>query len=366
MKFYETHFDEYLTAVENNNFHPTTTTWLSQFPPTVKELPHLIFYGPAGVGKYSHTLHFLRRYSPSQLKHEKKMELQTEKHHYNYKMSDIHFEIDMSTLGCNSKCLWHDLFAQIVDIVSANNFYCPTTADKIGILVCKNFHTIHSELLEIFYNYMQHYRNNIMSSISFRFLLITESVSFLPNNILQASQIISFGRPSLEQYQTLTTNHALLSTIETKNITNMKEIKSMQYIKTSRDIPEDLFDNVCYPIIREIQKACETNVLDDDFRTKLYNILTYNLDVVECIWFIVSHFLRENKMSPIHVSEFMDTMNVFLKQYNNNYRPIYHLENIFYAFLLKLRADLPPKSNKPIYNGSSSSSSLSLSNAQNA
>ena len=56
----------------------------------------------------------------------------------------------MSHLGCNSKILWNEIFMQIVDIISVKS-------EKIGVVICKNFHMIHGELLEIFYSYIQQY-----------------------------------------------------------------------------------------------------------------------------------------------------------------------------------------------------------------
>ena len=69
----------------------------------------------------------------------------------------------MSLLGCNSKTLWHEIFFQLVDIISVKQ-------NKIGIIVCKNFHTINSELLEIFYSYMQQY-NMKNSNILIKFIM---------------------------------------------------------------------------------------------------------------------------------------------------------------------------------------------------
>ena len=74
---------------------------------------------------------------------------------YYLKISDIHYEIDMSLLGCNSKLLWHEIYNQIIDIITAK-------PNKQGIILCKYFHEIHNELLEIFYSYMQTlYNSNI-------------------------------------------------------------------------------------------------------------------------------------------------------------------------------------------------------------
>ena len=148
MKFQETHFEEYINAVNKINIHPRLEKVYSHFPSSIDKLGNLIFYGPSGVGKYSQMLYSIKKYSHSELKYEKKLSLVFNKDVYFFKISDIHYEIDMSLLGCNSKLLWHDIYLQIVDIISAKT-------EKSGIIVCKDFHNIHSELLENFYSYMQ-------------------------------------------------------------------------------------------------------------------------------------------------------------------------------------------------------------------
>ena len=72
----------------------------------------------------------------------------------------------MSLLGCNSKVLWNDIYNQITDVVSMR-------ADTTGIILCKYFHKIHSELLDIFYSYMQ--------SQSFNKINDNNSLSYIDN-----------------------------------------------------------------------------------------------------------------------------------------------------------------------------------------
>ena len=147
MKYYETHFEDYCQSVEKENIHEELIPQISRFPKNIRELSNIIVYGPTGVGKYSQTLSILQKYSPSQLKYDKKITVVNDKQTYTYRISDIHYEIDMSLLGCNSKIMWHECFQQIVDIVSVK-------PDKHGIIVCKNFHVIHNELLDIFCSYL--------------------------------------------------------------------------------------------------------------------------------------------------------------------------------------------------------------------
>ena len=133
MKFFETTFDEYESTLQKNNLHPKIEkNVFSKFPEKIEDLRNVIFYGPP-----------IKKYSPSELKYVKKLSLTYNKRDYYFRISDIHFEIDMSILGCNSKLLWHEIYQQISDVVSAKT-------DKQGIILCKNFNEIHSELLENF------------------------------------------------------------------------------------------------------------------------------------------------------------------------------------------------------------------------
>ena len=82
MKFLETHFEEYINKVEENNLHSKLTKVYAKFPKTLDKLGNIIFYGPGGVGKYSQVLYAIKKYSPSDLKYEKKMIVQFDKKQY--------------------------------------------------------------------------------------------------------------------------------------------------------------------------------------------------------------------------------------------------------------------------------------------
>ena len=233
-----------------------------------------------------------------------------DKKQYYFKISDIHFEIDMSLLGCNSKLLWHDIYQQIVDILSARN-------NKSGIIVCKEFHNIHSELLENFYSYMQ---NNNFSSVNIKYILLTEEVSFIPDTILNCSEIIHIARPTNVAY-TKCIQQKIPSDIKAENIKNIKYLRS--YIN-ELSCPHKI---ICDKIINEMEHINELKFLK--FRDLLYDIFIYNLNISECIWYILTNLKSEQKQT--HISKLLLRTYVFLKYYNNNYRPIYHLESyLFY------------------------------------
>ena len=457
MKYYETHYDEYINAVEKYNLHKDLEEKYSKFPKTLNKMKNMIVYGATGVGKYSQILYILKRYSPSGLKYEKKITIATEKHNHTYHISDIHYEIDMSLLGCNSKILFHEIYSQIVDIVSVK-------PDKQGIILCKNFHTIHNELLDIFYSYMQ--QNNLHTNIHLKFILMTEHLSFIPNNVLNCCYTLSIPRPTktkiLEMYKINNTpskienkiiteetpryafqnvktpesrkgnptffpvarssrpniaetllptssgkkaespfrdspmerpkgvpsenvflsehiqvkrtkkipiekatapvekdnsNHEQfynrISTCKNKNIDftkikqilddvsseyiiNNKEINYFSLIKNTEEIPKDNFNIICDNIIQEMINY--KNIVMPNFRDVLYDILIYNLDISECVWYILCFFIKKDSLNPETISRLMTKIFIFLKYFQNNYRPIFHLESIFLTMIKEINS----------------------------
>lgn len=357
MKFHETTFDEYIQSVRKHNYHPELANELltkkEDFPSKNR-----IFYGPSGTGKYSQVLHFLEPYSPSHLKYDKKMTIKTEKGDYTFRFSDVHYEIDMSLLGCNSRVLWDVFFHQIVDIVSVR-------PDKRGILVCSNFHSIHNELLETFFSYYKQFNKQGDSlfnknNIFLRYVLITEHLSFLPPSILKSSVIVPVCRPSK---QILCMNRDLmtkriLNEVEPEYLNNLKEIHSFPYLAKRDEMPVEIFNKVCQPILDSVKRIlrgnaspCKESVGKKGthrcrgrgeeipsfdflkFRDMLYDINVYQLDILECIWFVLSSLILEGNGEFVHhehVYHLLFEIVEFLKYYNNNYRTIYHFESIFY------------------------------------
>jgi hypothetical protein len=313
MKFLESHFEEYTNAVEKMNLHPKLEKSFSMFPSSLDKLGNLIFYGPSGVGKYSQMLHSIKKYSQSDLKYEKKLTVTYDKKPYFFKISDIHYEIDMSLLGCNSKLLWHDIYQQIVDILSAKT-------EKSGIIVCKDFHNIHSELLENFYSYMQ---ENNSSAINIKYIILTEEVSFIPDTILNCCEIIHIARPTKVSY-TKCSKEKLPTDLKVENIVNIK------YLQVN--VNELMYPHkfICDKIMKEMIEIDDMKFLK--FRDLLYDIFIYNLDITDCIWYILTSLLQTKKIKQSELSNILLKTFVFLKYYNNNYGPIYHL--VIYLFYL--------------------------------
>jgi hypothetical protein len=215
-----------------------------------------------------------------------------------------------------------------------------------------------------------------------KFVLLTEHLSFIPNNILASCQTVNIGRPSEDMYRRLymtkiqrsitvggktaniedflkkiqgqghgqgchtglfvaggagspeTSQCGPLVDIEHTAIMNLKELASFTHIKKSGEIPEDIFNIICNNIIRWMDDY--RNIQIAEFRDTLYDILIYNLEIGDCIWYIFSHFVERGAFRDADISDILNRVYVFLKYYNNNYRPIYHLESIIFYFIIKI------------------------------
>jgi len=316
MKFLDSHYEEYIQSVNNVSLHPTITKKLQSFPDNLNEVKNVIFYGPSGVGKYSQVLNCIKKYSNSELKYEKKLTVSFNKNNYFFKISDIHFEIDMSLLGCNSKLLWNEIYINIIDVLSAR-------VNKSGIILCKNFHKIHSELLECFYSYIQ--RNN--TDVNLVFFLVTENISFIPDNIINNFYTISIPRPTKLNYNKIL-NKKITGSINVKDISNIKnELTNTKSFRTN--------------IVKYVDKLY--TVIDNPdtlkfthFRDLIYDIFIYDMEIGYVLWLLLSKLILNNKLSQENLtSVYLDTFS-FLQFYNNNYRPIYHLENYLYNLINKI------------------------------
>lgn len=272
------HFENYITKMEKNNLHPKINKLIKTFPETINELNNIIIYGSEDVGKYTQALNIIHRYSPSKLKYERRVVISKERdENYILKMSDIHFEVDMFLLGCNSKTLWYSIYHHISDIISQRSTH--------GIILCKNFHLIQNELLDVFYSYMQ----VNFSSINISFILITEELSFIPNNITESCEIIHISKP----YKT--------------------NINKCSKKNKSNDLQKTV-----------IQALIDTELNYTKIRNSLYDIFIYQINIYYCLWIVYKNIkIKDHKL----VFEYFMT---FFHRYNNNYRHIYHVELLYH------------------------------------
>ena len=361
MKFLETHFDDYLQASKKYNLHPTLTALYDKYPPT--RMPNTIIYGPPGVGKYTQALVALKKYSPSELKYEKRMLITYDNAPIYIKMSDIHFEINMAMLGCNSKFLWNEIYTQLIDVIS-------TRPQAYGIIMCKNFHHIHSELLDVFYSYFRCSNPKIHIS----FVIITDNLSFITSSVVNSCEVIHVKRPPVTHYKrclasfsatststaTTSTNPNIVTLKTVSQITNIKGLRlnraltdDTSAVTATATVAPDHTMNMntnssfrsshlvtCTRIFGYIVHPETINLLE--LRDVLYDILICDLDIYHCIWFILDKLLQNCSQNSISISkdvmaDIMVNTYTFLHMFNNNYRPIYHLERFVFMLINHMR-----------------------------
>ena len=305
MKFYEEHFVDYVSNVNNSTLHPKLKTIYSKLPENIDDLPNLIFYGPSGAGKYSQALSVINKYSSTNLKYEKKLVLQLSKQTFNIKISDTHFEVDMELLGCNSKNNWNEIYSKILDIIESSKI-------RKGIILCKNFHSINNELLDVFYSYTQ-YNPDI------KYVLLTTELSFIPDIILNKCIIINVPMYS----KSLLKKNLKCKKTESSNIKYIKgELTELDglykpiYDRLLNTIKD--YNSLSYSVLREI----------------IYDILIYKNDINDVIWYVIKELINCGLLKTDKLGDVLFKTIQFFQLYNNNYRPIYHLENYFYYLVI--------------------------------
>ena len=75
MKYLSSRFDEYIAECEKKNIHSNMKPIFSDLQNNINKLSHLIFYGPPGIGKYTQSLMFIKKFSISNLKYERKINI---------------------------------------------------------------------------------------------------------------------------------------------------------------------------------------------------------------------------------------------------------------------------------------------------
>ena len=311
---YEYLFEEYINNAKSCRIHKNIQENIIK---NVNDMTNIIIYGPSGIGKYTYALSIIQDLSPTRLKYEKKLLVNYNKNSHFFKISDIHYEIDMSLLGCNAKILWHEIFNQILDCIICKN-------DKFGIIICKYFSEINSELLEIFYSYMQ---TDFLNHINLKFILITENYSFIPDNIINRSKTIKLSRPCKSIYKKLF-KYELKNNEKVTDIINLKNIEKNGFRLKNNKITLDFnkYNNIKNKLLKQVIEI--TNLDFQILRNIIYDVLIYDLSIDAILYMIISDLISLKKLDEKKISKLLVYLYDFFKLYNNNYRPIYHLEKI--------------------------------------
>ena len=215
----------------------------------------------------------------------------------------------MQLLGCNAKVIFNQIYYHILDILTTRN-------NGTGFILCKNFNHIHNELLDIFYSYMQ---NLMHKNLKIIYIILTEHISFVPDNILDKCNIVPVKSISKSNFTKFLSNKTTTKSI--KRVYNIKNIESKQFniVNINYCISKKIADNLIdYKNINYLE-----------LREKIYDIFVFNLDIYECIYIIIDILIKKKLIHKDNSEDIFTKLYYFFKLYNNNYRPIYHLEKFF-------------------------------------
>ena len=246
----------------------------SPFKLIPEDFKNLIIYGSNNCSHYEYALNIVKKYSSSLLNYDKKITITYNDDEYIYRISDIHIEVNFEFLGCISKNLWAAIYNQV--ILSTNG--------KPFIILCKNFSSINNELLENFYTYMNIKGQNI------RYIFLMNNISCIPKEIIDTSIFIPLKKPS-------------------KSNSNILQI--------SNNFVKDL--SIC------IQNYKKYNI--KHIRNILYDLLIYQIDIHNFFYELLEEIEKTNKNDVKNI-KLLNEINKIFKLFNNNYRSIYHLENL--------------------------------------
>ena len=149
------------------------------------------------------------------------------------------------------------------------------------------------------------------------YILLTEHVGFIPLDIVNGCKIVAIERPSRTK----------LTTCFKKTTPNKKNLKNID-----GKYPASSYEPLCNDIIEIILNDKEIPYLH--LRDCLYKIFIFQHNLGECLWFILQRLILDGRIKNIEAV--LLTLYRFLALYNNNYRPIYHLER----FIISLYSDI--------------------------
>ena len=240
---------------------------------------NIIVYGNNVINNYVFTLMNLKPLSKSELKYSRRVAITYKAEDILFNISDIHFEVDFEILGVNQYNIFLTLFQHIKENIISDK--------EIFYIVCLNFQCIKLELMSIFYSFMN--ENNI------RVIILTSELSFICDKLFQSSFI--------------------------------KKIKG----------DECHINNTKENLIKKVTKMITQETLSlFQLRENLYSFLTLNYRIHDCFSSIIFNLIESKYIQEDNILLVLKNYNKFTEKYNNNYRPIYHLES-FILFLINLK-----------------------------
>ena len=117
---------------------------------------------------------------------------------------------------------------------------------------------------------------------------------------------------------------------------SLEDIKNIKNVVNNITVLNNIENKIVGSIIEKMNNI--NDIVFIEFRDTIYDIFIYNIDVNECINKIITHFIETKEINNENISDIIFEGYKFFRYYNNNYRPIYHLERFLYYICTKLNA----------------------------
>lgn len=244
---------------------------------------NIIVYGNNSFDNYCYILNMLKKQSKSQLKYSRRIVINFRSEEILFNISDIHLEVDFDLLGVSEYNIFLELFRHVTENIVS-------TKEKIYI-VCINFQNIKQELLSIFYTFLN--KENI------HFIFSTINISFICDKILQESAIKKIKQTSLSIQQPNIEKHV-----------------------------DELANFIMFDKNKPFFKL----------RELLYKSLVLNIKIHDFLHELLVVLIKNEYISFSNVNNVLKEYTKFVSKYNNNYRPIYHIES-YIVSLINLKND---------------------------
>lgn len=317
-------------------------------------MSNYIVYGGLSHENYALACEIISEHSPSRGKFVRSLRVQFQKKEVLIPMGDTHFEVDIRTLGSSAKYIWTHIMQQIRDIVVLRT-------SPVAFVVCKNFHCISNEMLELF---TSNVRETSMHDYAIRhrstriyYIVLVQNVSFFPRPFLARFHV---HRSPMDQYRRSRDSSAAAADVMSSEWLCRRRDAEMDRIRayvgphaTESKVHElhrssETYKTAIYEDLRQCLYTYRT-ANSNRLRNSLYDVSIYGWDIYEVMWrltrSLADHFdsagMMEDPECAAVICGLLLESNKICEQYSLNYRPILHIERFALQFaqvVLRLRA----------------------------